>query len=58
MLKMLYYYKIIDKVSGENGIKQDIYCKKMDKIVESAKMPENEKKIHLYKFPAFYAWLS
>ena len=30
----------------------------MDKIVEGAKMPENEKKIHLYKFPTFYARLS
>lgn len=58
MLKMLVYYKIIDKVSGKNGIKQDIYCKKWTKTLTVRKTLISEKKIHLYKFPALQFGLS
>lgn len=50
---MLVYCKIIDKVSMENGIKQDIYCKKWTKTLTVRKTLISEKEIHLYKFPAF-----
>lgn len=53
MLKMLYYYKIIDKVSGKNGIKQDIYCKKWTKSLRVQKYLKMKRKFTFTNFLHF-----